>query len=410
MNFRQSGQNNGRRRRALIDESLASAESPGVAAEPPVAGSTAVVESDDQSPDKSYTTAVLTEGQPRTTDFVPRRYPTLILLLLSGVAVIAVLEASHARKDRWPDIVKSADSAAFDLAAPASLSVWFSSLMLALAGITAALIYKIRRHKVDDYRGRYRVWMWASISCWLASVDATAGVHHALRGGLVHLAGTPLFGDGSIWWISLYALVPGSVGARLLMDMWACRTASTALILAGGGYTLAAALALGLIRIAEDESSLMFESGLLMASHLLLLSSLVLYGRYVLLDAQGLLPTKRAEAPSAKVPAAADKRIRANKKSKVQRRTVVMQHEQSPSRDVTSARRSDLEPAVVSSDSQPRSEEGSLAGGPRNQHPKESASRFAVDREEPSELSGYRKLSNAERKRLRKQKRNADCP
>ena len=38
-------------------------------------------------------------------------------------------------------------------------------LTLILAGLAAVLVYTVRRYKTDDYRGYYRIWLWAAM-CW----------------------------------------------------------------------------------------------------------------------------------------------------------------------------------------------------------------------------------------------------
>src|SRR5205823_14278964 len=84
-------------------------------------------------------------------------------------------EANHdARNDAQPQPAKHKHKppkpkdgriAAFDLDGEGSLGAGFSAALLALSGVTAVLIYTLRRHRLDDYRGRYRLWLWAAM-CW----------------------------------------------------------------------------------------------------------------------------------------------------------------------------------------------------------------------------------------------------
>ena len=180
--------------------------------------------------------------------------------------------------------------AAFDLAAKGSLATWFSSLLLLLATLAATLVYTIRRHKNDDYHGRYRVWTWAAF-CWtLMSVDEVSNLHEAFRDLMVRFCGTPLLGDGSVWWLILGFFLFGSVGLRLLVDMRCCRVSCAMLVLAGLCYALAAGCHFGLVVAGEGAQQVMIAAGAKMTgSHLLLLLAIVLYGRHVILDAQGLI-------------------------------------------------------------------------------------------------------------------------
>jgi hypothetical protein len=179
---------------------------------------------------------------------------------------------------------------------------------LLLATLAAILVYTIRRHKNDDYHGRYRIWIWAAF-CWtLLSVDEVSNLHEAFRDLMVRFCGTPLLGDGSVWWLILGLFLFGSVGLRLLVDMRFCRASCSALVLAGLCYALAAACHFGLVVAGEAAQQVMIAAGAKMAGHLLLLLAIVLDVRHVILDAQGLIsqeqprpkkkPAKRPEDDS----------------------------------------------------------------------------------------------------------------
>ena len=106
--------------------------------------------------------------------------------------------------------------AAFELGGKGSLAAWFSSLALLAASLVAVLVYTVRRHRMDDYHGRYRVWLWAALCWFLMATDAAASLHEGFRDLMTLLTGAPLLGDGSIWWVIGYALLLGAIGTRLL--------------------------------------------------------------------------------------------------------------------------------------------------------------------------------------------------
>ena len=55
---------------------------------------------------------------------------------------------------------------------------WLSSLLARTWQVLGSLlIYSIRRHKLDDYRGHYRWWLVAGIAWLVMSVDAITGLH-----------------------------------------------------------------------------------------------------------------------------------------------------------------------------------------------------------------------------------------
>ena len=180
-----------------------------------------------------------------------------------------------------------------DLGNCGSLGNWFASLLLLTAGLLAIIIYRVRRHKVDDYRGHYHVWLWAA-ACWfLMATDAAASLHHGLQQVMISLADTRIAGDGSIWWVVPVVLLVGCIGLRLLVDMYSSRLSSTALIFAAIAYLTALAGFFHVILLQSDISQLLLVQGAVLGGHLLLATSMGLHARYVILDAEGVLPKRR---------------------------------------------------------------------------------------------------------------------
>ena len=51
--------------------------------------------------------------------------------------------------------------------------------MLGSSSLTALLVYVIRRHKMDDYRGRYRLWLWCAAALLIALAGCTSAHSHS---------------------------------------------------------------------------------------------------------------------------------------------------------------------------------------------------------------------------------------
>jgi len=290
MQFRRSGQRDERRRRLLADESCGLA---GAGGSPAVCSATDGPLAPRKSPD--YGDAAFMDEQLRLTDLIPRRLIAFALLLLAALAVVAGLEALYAWSSTpaISQLTTDGKVAAFDLDGEGSLAVWFSSLTLTLASVVALLVYTVRRHKIDDYRGYYRVWLWAAL-CWLVmSIDETGSVHEGFMGMMTSVTGTRIYGDGSIWWVVPYFFLLGAIGTRLLVDMRHCRLSSAALLTTAGCYALAVAAQVfgdGLTR------SVMLEEGAEMVGNVFLLLAMGLHARYVILDAEGLLPARQPKS------------------------------------------------------------------------------------------------------------------
>jgi hypothetical protein len=195
------------------------------------------------------------------------------------------------------------------LGGPGSLSNWLSALMLLTASFFAIVNYTIRRHKVDDYHGRYRVWLWAA-ACWfLMATDVAAGLHQGFQALLISLTRVRLVGDGSIWWLTPASVLLGVVGTRLVIDIWPSRSARATAILAVIAYLTATFTFFRVVRLTSELAGSLLLHGSLLAGHLLLAGSMALHARFVLLDAEGQLPRrtvipkakkKRAEKPKGK--------------------------------------------------------------------------------------------------------------
>lgn len=240
-----------------------------------------------------YGDAEFMDEQPRLTDLIPTRLPMLVLILVAGLAVIVGLEMLYAWMPRVAAMTTDGRVAAFDLDGEGSLAVWFSSMTLALAGLVAVVVYTVRRHRVDDYQGYYRIWLWAAM-CWvLMSLDETSSLHEGFKEMMAHLTGTRLFGDGSAWWVVAYGFLLGAVGTRLLVDMRDCLLSSEAFVGTAVCYLVAVLAQLGWILPDSGARGVMLEEGAEMLGNLLLLLAMLLHARHVILDSQGRASARR---------------------------------------------------------------------------------------------------------------------
>ncbi len=293
--FGRSGPHDDRRRRLLTEN-----RSPAGGAAAPIASPASRVVPAPVHKTERYGDALFLDQQPAILDFLPRRLLGWALCLVAGLVLIAGIEALYVWMPRLTAALgqRAAGTriAALDLAGKGSLAEWFSSLALLAASVLAVLVYSVRRHRMDDYRGYYRVWLWAALCWFLMATDAAASLHEGFRDLMTLVTGTPLLGDGSIWWLIAYALLLGSIGARLLIDMWPCRLSMSALVLAGSAYVVFAVMQLGWGSVEPPARRIMIQQGAAMAGHLLLLLAMGLQARYVLLDARGLLPPRRRKS------------------------------------------------------------------------------------------------------------------
>lgn len=233
--------------------------------------------------------------QPRVTDLIPRRLPAYFALLLLGAALIGGIAALAAWVPTLSPFAAIDGAGAFHLARTGSLASWFSTVTLLAAAVMSVLVYSVRRYRTDDYRGYYRIWLWAA-TCWcLLSLDAVAGLRGEFQHAMTRLTGTALYGDGSLWWAVPYLVLLSALGSRLLLDTWPARLSTAALSTAGACLTVAVATQLGWIVPHEHAHHPLLARSAEMLGCWLLLVAAALHARYVVLDAEGLLPRPEPE-------------------------------------------------------------------------------------------------------------------
>ena len=347
----------GRRRRVLNEEAL-TASALGIAAR------TSVQDAMPPGDTPRYGAGANIENHPQVTDFVPRRYRLIALVLFGALALAACGELATvyaAQLSQWAEVI-SAEEVAATLGS--GLLSWTSVVVLLVASCYARLIYSLRRHRVDDSRGRYRIWRLAS---WLGvalSLNALIGAHALVARIAGHFTGWSVLPGNVIWWLAPAALCGGWLLLKLIFESSECRATLASYLLAAVFFVVAGTAALWAPEWAASYQAT-FERLSPLAGHIFMMLGTLLFARYVVLDVQGLIDhaptTCKADSP-----------------------------------DLTIARNDDQEA------------ESSSATSSTSTEPESSQEEdLWVDGSEPEddyESQGKRRMSKAERKRLRKQK------
>ena len=229
------------------------------------------------------------ENHPQITDYIPRRMRMLGLMLSAGavLGVLAEVVAHHA------NFLSGffASGTDIDLAEVFStrLIAWTSASVLLVASAYAHIIYLLKRHRIDDLKGRYRVWRTASLFAVLLSANCFGAFHNLFASLLSNSTGWQFLQNDTGWWLLPSLLVGGYVLAKLIIDAAECRAALTAFLLAFACFTVAA---LGTIGWSPTTNSLWLGTitrTLPLAGYLLSLMGCLLTARFVVLDVQGLI-------------------------------------------------------------------------------------------------------------------------
>ena len=240
----------------------------------------------------------------RVSDLVPHRRGFFLLYWLALVGWGGGLIALHIYSLDWTDWLSEQSLATLSLTAPRGLGSWFATVLLLSAAMLSALIYTVRRHRTDDYQGRYRLWATASFCWFLLSLFSATGTGEILREAGTRYTAWHGWREGTLWWLGPIIAIYGVALLRMSLDMRRAPLSFLTLALAVGCWS--AALAIEFDWLTTDLAPLpLLQAGLMMAGHLLLVAALLTYARLVVLQAAGkiaavAIPRKKKEDGGAK--------------------------------------------------------------------------------------------------------------
>jgi len=247
---------------------------------------------------RAYAPAAKRSEQPSLVDFVPQRVSMILLTMFLGASVAAGLVAIYATRIL---LIDGAQLPALDLAVEGNLANWFTSLLLLQGGVVAMVIYSVRRHRLDDYQGSYRAWLWAACGFVWLSIDEGASLNESVQLVCVHFAGQQA-AHVELAWLGVYAMVLGGIAIRLCFEMRSCRLSTTIFVLSILAGVTSVAARMNWLPAGSLELRVMILEGAQMASGLLLLLAMCIHTRYIVNDAEGLNPAKPKKAETAAAP------------------------------------------------------------------------------------------------------------
>ncbi|QDS99723.1 hypothetical protein [Adhaeretor mobilis] len=356
-----------RRRRVLNEEARSQA---GVT----VAASNASTENAGDTP--RYGAQANIENHPQVTDFVPRQRRTVVLLstllLVAATATALLVHFAPQVANKLPAV----SAASISTQVAAGTIAWLSAAVLLVVAVYLRMIHMLRRHRVDDDKGRYRVWWWASAAMALLSFNSIAQLHTLATQAVASATGWSVTASAAEWWIAPTAIFGLWIGVRALLEMRESKCAFTTGLAAATCYIATCVVALGWTPELATPWIAAVAAVLPLVGHVFALATMMLFARHVVLDVQGLIETVvRKPKPALKI------------------------SEQTAPEEPTEEKplpREEPKPEVASTKS-------------KNAAKKEKpATSQWVDGSEPEDYGDEkpRKLSKAERKRLRKQNAN----
>lgn len=134
-------------------------------------------------------------------------------------------------------------AAAFDPSSAVPVQVWLAELALLAAAALAGVVRLMRRHRRDDYKGRFRAWGWLA---WLLGAAAWSGAGAVPLGAVVAMilseaTGITLGPDGIGWWAALSVVSFGIVVPWAVLPLRERGATATWILLALTAWSVAVA-------------------------------------------------------------------------------------------------------------------------------------------------------------------------
>ena len=222
------------------------------------------------------------EDDPLLTDLIPKRLGTFWLLFLLGLGSVAVIQFLYFKLPEINKMVESGNMATFDVTCRDSLASWMMSFLWAIASFGGILVYIVCRRE-QDYRRLSDIWIWGAIACLYLSLDQVAGLRIVFRDVMIYSTGTELYGNGNLWWVSVYLIVFGMIGTRILTEIHYYLPACNSLLMAGICFIVSGCAELELLLPGNSVQNAMLCSGAAMTGCLFLVLSVGLYGRRLII-------------------------------------------------------------------------------------------------------------------------------
>jgi len=174
-------------------------------------------------------------------DALPERQPALAMLVptgLGGLTLVAAgllsLMAASTGVCLWETITDgrlfgagegrfaptiAAVRACLDVRTFSSLAGWLSQACLTIAIAAALVVRLMRRHRRDDYRGRYRAWGWLAGLFTVSACAAQAPIGTVVGSLLSDATGVSIGAGGVGWWVLAGIMAYSGIGLWAVLPL-----------------------------------------------------------------------------------------------------------------------------------------------------------------------------------------------
>jgi hypothetical protein len=210
--------------------------------------------------DPGYSQAVRRACQQRLVQLIPVRRSSLTLVLLTAWSIwgalllghyvihvrpLSLLQSGVAQPPPSPPLPISY---LLHLRSSHGIAHWLGGQLWMLTALSALMIFQLKRHKLDDYRAKYRVWATLSIAALFSSMDASTSALLLLGKSIDSWALREVGYSGWSLVLASFATVVAMLGLRLCNEL---KSAPASLVFWLGGllaWATSAVIGTGLLK------------------------------------------------------------------------------------------------------------------------------------------------------------------
>ena len=255
--------------------------------------------SDDSTPagDESrlYSSRVTGSRQLKTTDLLPKRPMSYAMVVLSLLALVVGLNALDHFASDWRPWIGDVGVEALTISGSGSLANWFLSFLFIASAMASLQIYALRRHRCDDYRGAYRIWLWFAAILLLGSSGCVIRIGEICQNLLTHVA-SPEWIQSVIVLIAIKLTILSLVALRGIFEVRASKGALVVLSISFILLVATVCFELPSLRSRLADNFELTHGNMLLSGVVCMFLGQLTFARFVYLEARGLVRQPLAKA------------------------------------------------------------------------------------------------------------------
>ncbi len=248
--------------------------------------------------DPGYSQAVRKTCQQRLVQLIPVRRGTLSVvltcmwllwggLLLAHYTIFTPTNSNTSAAANATGFSTLPIAQLFHLRSPHSIAQWLTCQLWILTAIAAWMIFQLRRHKLDDYRARYRIWVVLAIAAAFSSFEASSSGLMLLGMSIDSWAKKEIGYAGFPLVLATFASIVGVIGIRLCSELKSAPMSVVSWISGLIAWGLAALLGTDLLKLTWSPATIdLVVGGCLLGGILAVFQAAGIYLRQTYIHAQ----------------------------------------------------------------------------------------------------------------------------